>query len=408
MQTTTNDTATRVYARPEARLRITDHIAKVNKRLAAVHSEQAPLAAEFSTETITGESGETFEVLAIDLTWTVAAAGWTLAGVVTPTEDRTDFTYTAVTLEREEIEVADMQWCDHCQTRRKRARVFIITNDEGQRMQVGSTCLTPHTGLTATTGVLNLLASSPEALLGGDVSTEAPTADMASRLGAAPQWETDHLVGKALAAYPQWAASKEKARGWSLAEYVEECVLMTSEQAAKAAEEHAAEIAQIRVHAATQAADNGYWDNVAVALNSTLTGRRHLCLVLSAVSSWHRDQEQAAERAAEKAQTVQEPWAAEGTKIKDRPVEVTLARIAQFETHYTFSGEIQSIYTFRTEEGHLLVWKTQKFLDDAQGNPLEAGARLRLTGGTVKAADTFRGDVQTPITRVQFEVLAAE
>lgn len=62
-----------------------------------------------------------------------------------------------------------------------------------------------------------------------------------------------------------------------------------------------------------------------------------------------------------------------------------------FETHYTYSGELNFIYKFVTN-GNTLTWKTGKNLD------LEEGATYSIKG-TIKEHKEYKGDKQTVLTR---------
>lgn len=63
-----------------------------------------------------------------------------------------------------------------------------------------------------------------------------------------------------------------------------------------------------------------------------------------------------------------------------------------YETHYTYSGETNYIYTFEDEGGNVMIWKTQSWQD------IETGQTYMLKG-TVKAHDEYKGTKQTVLTR---------
>ena len=78
-----------------------------------------------------------------------------------------------------------------------------------------------------------------------------------------------------------------------------------------------------------------------------------------------------------------------GQKIS---VGVTLERICQFTTHFTYRGETSYVYKFADESGNTVTWKTAKFLD------IEEGWTGTITG-TIKEHSEYKGDKQTVLTR---------
>lgn len=63
-----------------------------------------------------------------------------------------------------------------------------------------------------------------------------------------------------------------------------------------------------------------------------------------------------------------------------------------FETHYTYTGEINFIYKFADKDGNTIVWKTGKALE------MEEGKEYTVKG-TIKAHNEYKGDKQTVLTR---------
>lgn len=77
-------------------------------------------------------------------------------------------------------------------------------------------------------------------------------------------------------------------------------------------------------------------------------------------------------------------------------VDVSLTRICQFETHFTYRGETSYIYKFADVNGNTITWKTAKHLD------IEEGWTGKVTG-TVKEHSEYKGDKQTVLTRCKIE-----
>lgn len=77
---------------------------------------------------------------------------------------------------------------------------------------------------------------------------------------------------------------------------------------------------------------------------------------------------------------------------------VTLKRVFQFETHFTYSGEGSYIYKFADAEGNTVTWKTSKDLKIDEG-------WTGLITGTVKEHSEYRGDKQTVLTRCKIKAM---
>ena len=73
-------------------------------------------------------------------------------------------------------------------------------------------------------------------------------------------------------------------------------------------------------------------------------------------------------------------------------LKVKLIGTYMYETHFTYYGELNYIYTFKDEKGNVIVWKTSKELE------VEEGAEVTLKG-TVKTLDEYKGVKQTVLTR---------
>ena len=94
-------------------------------------------------------------------------------------------------------------------------------------------------------------------------------------------------------------------------------------------------------------------------------------------------------------------------------VEVTLEKIATFETHYTYNGETNRLYIMKDADGNTLVWKTNSYMmiNDETLPDLPFGyykgvkCRDTVEGekftikGTVKELTNYRGTNQTVLTR---------
>lgn len=90
-------------------------------------------------------------------------------------------------------------------------------------------------------------------------------------------------------------------------------------------------------------------------------------------------------------------------KIKERlTLTLTLTGVYEYETHFTYYGETNYIYTMQDADGNVFVWKTGTAIgrnnDDGEWVPMEKGDTFVLTG-TVKEHSEYNGTPQTVLTR---------
>jgi uncharacterized protein (DUF2147 family) len=123
---------------------------KLNRRAAKLGL--SPLVVAFDNERMvkeTTESGDPKNYKVIDVTIHGAApkiAGWEFIASIKATEVG-NIIRTVPGIEIDLTPYRDSKiYCDHCQTRRTRNKGYIVRNDEGEFMQVGSSCLRDFLG----------------------------------------------------------------------------------------------------------------------------------------------------------------------------------------------------------------------------------------------------------------------
>lgn len=88
--------------------------------------------------------------------------------------------------------------------------------------------------------------------------------------------------------------------------------------------------------------------------------------------------------------------------VKDKiTCNARLIHIRTFETCYTYAGELNYMYTFITNKGELVQWKTQKSLATCAENfdeLIEHKHMFSITG-TIKECKEFKGRLYTVLTR---------
>ena len=110
-------------------------------------------------------------------------------------------------------------------------------------------------------------------------------------------------------------------------------------------------------------------------------------------------QEKEREEARIKAQKAISQYVGEiGQKIE---IEACFDHSAWFTTHIGWKEETMFVHTFKTVEGNVLVWKTQRGLDFNYGEPV----KIR---GTVKDHSEYKDEKQTALLRCKIERIQPE
>lgn len=395
------------YTLPEHLTTIRLAFDKANARLASFSNTADPLQItnmeELQLDTKSGESRVT--VLRLTVNWALSAADWTVAGLITPINGDTDeFTYAAFDASVTATDITDPRMCDHCGIRRNRSVTFLLVNNEGETMQVGSSCMEPRTGLRATKSLTNVLLSSPLDFV-DDTLVLPEIEDDPDWLPE--KWEsytstaTEYPLRKvlAVAAYMHHTNDLDGIKYGTVGAMRSGVTLKLTDADQELAD-------QVYAAYVDGPADDSYLGNLAKVFRHEWINRRQLGLVASAVPSYLRAQEWAKRDRLENGEVNPEPWAAAKTKItKDSPLEARLVRESCWETEW---GEV-SRYTFRTKENHELTWKTGTVPTaelvnegaDSCESSLQTGDVAIIQGGSVKEIGEYLGKTQTVLTRVR-------
>lgn len=312
---------------------------------------------------------------------------------------------------------ADDDHCDHCNTSRRRTRLYVIRNNEtGELLQVGHSCLELFTGCTpkglwvlGMDGELKTFSESDEGLgfssgdygvrvqdvLGMAFAFSDQGRNYVSRSAAEASWghleATGGLVRQALLYPPRRPFSSDPRAVEEWRRFVE---TMSQGYAYGQDEKLISDIL-----AAAQALKPGtdYADNMAILVGCDRVSGRNVGILASLVAVYAREKELAVQRA--RAPKALDEYAAPvGTRVKT-PTRMLLKTVKYWEGDYGTT----TLLIGWDEAGHILKWKASGEKDYSTGDTLVLGAY------TVKSHDEWNGQFQTVITRAKVdEVVPAD
>lgn len=298
-----------------------------------------------------------------------------------------------------QITIPESMRCDHCSTTRARRKCYLIGNNEGETMLVGSSCVAPFLGLSVSALWWLDDDSDPGTELAGLGGGGARVVQRDQALALA--WvisDEGRDYAPSAAHRPTRGAVAEvlwPPRIWTLQERQE------AQQVAEAAAQVPAEtVAAIVAAADTLDAESSYGHNLQAIVDSEWVSAKNLGYLVSLVKV-HRGNldKQArvehAKRAPEQApQATRGLYAPEGSKITGVAAVVWDRRTAQSDYGST------AIVTFRTESGHQLKWMSSS--DTAFD--LDVGDKVLIERATVKKLDVYRDIESTQILRPKITV----
>jgi hypothetical protein len=275
-----------------------------------------------------------------------------------------------------------VQWCDHCKTERGRNDTYLVQGSDGQRLQVGSSCVKDFLGHDFRPAWMHhteeLDELEEDLRSGGRVWEEADTNSVLA-----------------------WAASLTSKYGWISREKAEierrdpstdmlKDLLFGSSAACREARirlqptaEHIKEAAEVRTWA-RELEDNGseYVANLRRLASADIVSSRNVGLIGSAVAARYRETAREVERQARKVSE----WIGQPNE------KMTAAVTLRTDTAVDGDWGVRHRYGFTDADGNLLIWWA------SSNQSLEIGTEYALTG-TVKKHEEYREVKSTILTR---------
>lgn len=291
----------------------------------------------------------------------------------------------------------ESQACEHCGQKRHRSKTYLVEGPDGERHQIGSTCVEAYLGV------------KPEGLwtVGSNPLKKMDRDNVGYSGGFTPSIREVIGLSLALSNNGEKFTSKSKAMDYGTNSTADDVELFmssprgaagASERAriARLAEQYEADGSVDRVLKAAREIDgnNDYCANLRTIANNDYVTSRSLGIAVSAVGVDFRNRQKASKP---------KGWASGfmadvGTKVSGR--KLTVVRNKQVDNWQY--NKTQSYITLKDDEGHQVFWRASKYID------LKAGEEVELTGGTVKShgKNKYDDSDQTVLTRVKFNNLS--
>ena len=302
----------------------------------------------------------------------------------------------------------DSMLCDHCGRDIARQKTYLLSGVDGQRVQVGSTCVEPYLGVRPT----GLWA------LGFDPLDDAMAYDEDDYFGEGSSHSqvqpVRHTLAVALAVSDQGRGfvSSSQARDLgtpSTASMVDNVLFPPSrlsndearwrETALAAAQQYEANGTVQRVLDDIEDLDTSSdWSyNLRTVARGEYVSWKNATLLVSALSAYRRAHDRRVEDESRLTAAIPGFMASVGEKVKGAKVTVTKVRHTTAYDMYARGDVTRSQVVMRDGAGHEVVWWASSRQD------IEEGQEMVLTGGSVKKHGTYQGVDQTVLTRVKME-----
>jgi hypothetical protein len=308
--------------------------------------------------------------------------GWTFLARVEWTENDEAVVFTAPGVEGINRAKLSPMWCDHCGIKRYRKNTYAVRNEEGNELQVGSTCLKDFLGWN--TNPVWILPPSDNDLFGeGGFGHSAPV------------YSTDTVLAAAWACVEEFGYVRSGDEGSTKGTVLAVLDPRTPAERALARKilPHVADSA----NAATMIREfilsdefSGYGEYVINLKNiarAEFVEPKFVGFLVSAPQAWAKARERTLIKQRENNELVNEFLGDIGSKLE---LPVTLKAIRFIEGDYGTT----SLYTFVTDDGHLVKW----FSSRAVLRDSDVDKAITITG-TVKKHDEYNGTKSTILTR---------
>ena len=275
--------------------------------------------------------------------------------------------------------------CQHCGTNRYRRRCYLVRNESGKQMQVGSTCIKDFLGWSANPVF---------------ISTEKILDELDGFCGSSPEDErygVDTVLAASWATIQTFGYVRANDYSGTPTKHVVLDVLdprsPRAHEIAKEVRPHIAEsaamAAKIREWVISDAftGDNEYVTNLKAIAASETCAPKHFGLLVSAPQTWARSIERDLQRKADNEGRCNEWAGAVGDKLE---ITVNVKAISYIDGDYGTSTK----YTMQDESGKVYQWFASRSAlgDEVTDDPI----RIK---GTVKKLNEWKGNKTTKLTR---------
>jgi len=268
--------------------------------------------------------------------------------------------------------------CEHCNTNRQRNNTYVLVNEKGKVIQVGSTCLKDFTGHKDAEAIAEYAAHLHE-FIGSEVEEEYdPDKSYSSHLLKIK----DYLSYVAMSARNNGYVSRRKSEelGLAVISTADDAMLeMCSKSKNKPTEEDCLLADKVVDFVKNLDAKNDFEHNLTVIFSTPYMNDRHAGYVAGAMGAYIRNLEMKTKNAGSE-------YVGE---VKERKVfTLTVKAVKPIDGFYG----VTYLYKFADENGNTFVWFSSK----EQGFEIDSTYTVKAT---IKEHKEYNGEKQTYITR---------
>jgi len=293
-----------------------------------------------------------------------------------------------------EGEVVDREWlrkgaCDHCQTTRSRKKQFVVEDESGTRLLVGSTCVKDFVGWDFKVTFFADLKDAFDDWAGGGSGKYDQRVDITQFLAAVVAVSATYGWKSRSAAQTEGGAATVDTT-WEFVFGRGESARETRKQVGEVTEAHFTKAAALLEFARTFEGDSEYALNLRAASAQTAVDLSTAALVASAVAAYANWERKQLAQETKRQTYTQELYAEVGTKVD---VTAEVLSVSNFEGYYGTTW----VYTYAAE-GYVFKWLSSSYSGGDKGDKVQLK-------GTVKKRDEWNGLVSTQLTRCRVTAL---
>lgn len=312
----------------------------------------------------------------------ISYKGWTIHSLLEKTFNGT----ISKTLNNDKVleETPTSIYCDHCGIKRKRNKTYLLINNSGNTVQVGSTCLQDFIGV------------KPKGLWALETNF---LNNIFENFSDTNYYPVNEVLSKAL----KFSSNGSNWISRSDAEYF--CKTSTSDLILDSlikdknkninyVIDNKKFLNELFSEIINSDPNNDYIRNLQTICNEGYVSEKHLAIVASSVSMLERKRRKAAKDLINK--NYKSGFI---TKIKEKVSDLKVAVTVVFHRENAYGDS--TLLIMQTSEGHLIKWSASKWIDVNVGDVL-------MIKGTVKDHSVYNGQDQTVLTRCKIEKLTQE
>lgn len=272
--------------------------------------------------------------------------------------------------------------CEHCNSNRHRAKTVIMQDAQGNKKQVGTTCIKDFTGIDAWS-IINLYANISEI-------TEEELSFFESEAYSSKYTSTVDYLAQSIDLINQTGYSKESIKFKAFDATTNSSTTIPAQEKAKEIINFFSQFDSLEDVVSLFKSEATFYWNIAQALQSEFSKINGL-IAYAPISYTKAMEILSKQKAGEAIKQISQWQGEEGQKIN---LALEYINSYRYETSYNggYSSTTQYIHIFKDEQGNIFKWSTAKQIAAQTGTVVQIK-------GTVKRHSEYKGEKQTELTR---------